>query len=729
MAVNDFFVWGKGGQKMTPEQIEREREIAAALTKQGADFSPVGHWTQGAARMANALVGNIREGRADRAQQEGITGANEAFSNANIAQYLSPAAGNSYPAAVAAGASPTSAIATNTQLPAEAGAIRQGLMDRGLPEHVADGFVMNFQDESGFNPGINEAKPLVAGSRGGYGLYQLTGPRRREYEAFAQQRGVSPDSVDAQLDFLVGELGGKESAAAQKIMNTSNAGEAGAAIVNSFLRPSPEHRTSRANKYLNSGGVQVASADPNFMPEQAYAPVADALNSPQQAIAAVSPQSVAQQQPAQAPDPVAEALLAQNDMALGGALAPQGTVAPQQMAGDFPPAPSMVSGKPQGEGYPGEVRQGADGKNYQYAQTSGMMGAQGGQGWIETSMSPQGQQQTVNQPNLQGLIEVINNPFANQSQKAMAQMAMQQVMQNNDPMRALEMQQAQQGLTKGELEIAAMQQPKAQEYGFQTLGDGTVVRTNKLTGEVMPAYEGALKPTVTMQELEAAGFVPGTPEYQQAIRDSQRRGTSVTTNVGGEKEDAKFWEGMGAAQAKTFSDMMDSGNVARRNKVNIDRLSQLAATTPQGMQGAVVNTLANAGIKLEGASNIEAMESLISNLVPSQRPPGSGTISDADLALYKASLPRVINSEKGNQLILETLKAINSHDIQAAEIADRVANRELTPAQARTALRSIPNPFDDWEEKLKSAGATDADKSGTNGGWKEIGGVKIRKKQ
>ncbi len=48
-------------------------------------------------------------------------------------------------------------------------------------------FVMNFKDESGLDPGINEANPIVPGSRGGYGLYQLTGPRRKAYEAFAQQ--------------------------------------------------------------------------------------------------------------------------------------------------------------------------------------------------------------------------------------------------------------------------------------------------------------------------------------------------------------------------------------------------------------------------------------------------------------------------------------------------------------------------------------------------------------
>ena len=72
----------------------------------------------------------------------------------------------------------------------DAAYVVDGLVRRGLPRHVAEGFAMNFADESGFDPGINERNPTVKGSRGGYGLYQLTGPRRRAYEAFATQRGT-----------------------------------------------------------------------------------------------------------------------------------------------------------------------------------------------------------------------------------------------------------------------------------------------------------------------------------------------------------------------------------------------------------------------------------------------------------------------------------------------------------------------------------------------------------
>lgn len=102
-----------------------------------------------------------------------------------------------------------------TAMPAGADAIRTGLIQRGIPEPVADGFLMNFKDESGLNPSINEAKPLVPGSRGGFGLAQWTGPRRVALEQFAHQSGRPVDDVNTQLDFLVSELKGPEAAAAQ----------------------------------------------------------------------------------------------------------------------------------------------------------------------------------------------------------------------------------------------------------------------------------------------------------------------------------------------------------------------------------------------------------------------------------------------------------------------------------------------------------------------------------
>lgn len=67
----ETFIWGAGGQKMSPEQVARQREIAAALMQGGMDYSPVDHWLQGAARASQGLVGGLKDRWANEAETAG----------------------------------------------------------------------------------------------------------------------------------------------------------------------------------------------------------------------------------------------------------------------------------------------------------------------------------------------------------------------------------------------------------------------------------------------------------------------------------------------------------------------------------------------------------------------------------------------------------------------------------------------------------------------------------
>lgn len=127
--------------------------------------------------------------------------------------------------------------------------ILSGLRQRGMPDHIARGFVMNFQDESGLDSGIEEREFNVHGTKG-FGLSQWTGPRRDALVSFASSRGKPISDVDTQLDYLMSELEGPESGAWSKIKNARTSGEAGAAIVNLFLRPAEKHRAERESRYL-----------------------------------------------------------------------------------------------------------------------------------------------------------------------------------------------------------------------------------------------------------------------------------------------------------------------------------------------------------------------------------------------------------------------------------------------------------------------------------------------
>lgn len=147
-------------------------------------------------------------------------------------------------------AAPSVAIPTGER----AAYIRDGLINRGMPEHIADGFLMNFQDESRLVADIVEGADNVHGTRG-RGLYQLTDTkpgvgRRSEYERWVKANGAKAYDIDSQLDFMMHELQGSEKGAWAKIQGAKTSGEAGAAIVKYFLRPAAKHRDSRMAKYL-----------------------------------------------------------------------------------------------------------------------------------------------------------------------------------------------------------------------------------------------------------------------------------------------------------------------------------------------------------------------------------------------------------------------------------------------------------------------------------------------
>lgn len=330
---------GRGGQLMTPDQIAREREIAAALM--APNQQPITNWADGAAGLVDAFSGKMREGRANQASDR------NAANSQRIQQALFGSMGSGSAPSMAPAFSPQAAIGgvqTGMSGPAasvptgdRASYIRQGLVQRGLPEHVADAFIVNFQDESGLNPGINEAKPLVPGSRGGYGLYQLTGPRRRQYEAFAQSQGIPLDSIDGQLDFLVSELQGSEARAGQSILSAPDTASAAQAIVNNFLRPAPEHRQSRSARYArlgNSEPVQVASLDPSAgMASALQSEPQEAMRSGSVAQALFGPTDAL----AQPPQQVAQALMPQQPYA-----APQQAAQPYQPSAPAPINPAIL---------------------------------------------------------------------------------------------------------------------------------------------------------------------------------------------------------------------------------------------------------------------------------------------------------------------------------------------------------------------------------------------------
>lgn len=95
---------------------------------------------------------------------------------------------------------------------------------------------------------LQEIKPTVAGSKGGWGWMQWTGPRRRAFEAWCAKHGKNPASDDANYAWLFLELKGVEGTEGRAISKTLAATDLDAKVIafeKAFLRAGVKHYPSR----------------------------------------------------------------------------------------------------------------------------------------------------------------------------------------------------------------------------------------------------------------------------------------------------------------------------------------------------------------------------------------------------------------------------------------------------------------------------------------------------
>ena len=197
---------------------------------------------------------------------------------------------------------------------------------------------------------------------------------------------------------------------------------------------------------------------------------------------------------------------------------------------------------------------------------------------------------------------------------------------------------------------------------------------------------------LTTEEVRQQGLPSGNYQVNESTGKISTVGSAPLVQVGGEM--SPFTKEVQKGQAETFKSISAAGDAARKNLRDVERLGDLLNQFQSGGAAAFKQFAGNFGIDTKGLTEIQAADAIISRLVPQQRPVGSGTMSDADLALFKKSLPQIINRPGANQIIIKTLKDIANYEIKAGEIADMVNAEEITRAEGRKRLRELVNPID-----------------------------------
>ena len=159
--------------------------------------------------------------------------------------------------------------------------IGKQLMSRlGLTPEQAAGIIGNFQRESGLNPRVNEGGQVGLPKRvGGYGIAQWTGSRQEDLIRFAGSPEKAGD-LGKQIDFLIHELQGSESASLAALRKTRTPEEAAKVFEQKFERAGivalGERQAYARSAYQQLAGANAQSqtaAQISSIPQPKFSPV------------------------------------------------------------------------------------------------------------------------------------------------------------------------------------------------------------------------------------------------------------------------------------------------------------------------------------------------------------------------------------------------------------------------------------------------------------------------
>jgi muramidase (phage lysozyme) len=727
------FTWGAGGAQLTPEDLARMRQMESERAAKGVDFSPVGHWTQGLARVADALAGSVRRGQLDDAATE------NAGTDSRIAQALLGGGASGFPAAPGSGQFPAAPTANpggsggmtspnykGDELAwADAQPYQKALLNTIAGPESGGRYNVIYGggkfDDFSKHPG--QAVRIQTGPNAGRtssaaGKYQFLGPTWDDQAGKLGLTDFSPANQDRAAWNLAAET--YKAKTGQDLDAVLQSGDPTAlANVGKVLNPiwtslpggieqgtNTDRFVSTYQRALNAGAspaqaqqvaqqeeaatpVQVASLDPSAgvaeattrpIPEE-YAATGlsqqawDRMNAPDGAVP-----------PVQAPDP-ASARVAQ---AFATAEAPMAPMAPMAtIAAPALPAPQMVEDRPVAEPQQ-QIAQALMGSNTPLDQVPVMAGGTSG------AMQPGQASQGINP----AIIEALSNPAASEQTRKIAGMLLGQQMEQqaaaNDPMRAMQLEKAQ-------LELEQMRNPQAQP--LINAGGGSIYNPNNGSWLTAPgADQEKIPEAIRALEIRAerAGLKPGTPEYNEFMINGGRGGTSLQVGPDGT---VQFQQG-GAAKPLTESQSKLTLFQSLQTETQPVLLDLEKQFNPANLTDAAARSTPIAG-----------------NFFKS----GQGQIYDSAATAWAEGALRIATGAAATPEEMERTK--RAYFAQPGDTPDTIAfkaqmremyNRSINRSLGKASEGSLPKPSDFAKNFDDGAGSTD---------WQDMGGgVKIRRK-
>lgn len=269
----------------------------------------------------------------------------------------------------------------------------------------------------------------------------------------------------------------------------------------------------------------------------------------------------------------------------------------------------------------------------------------------------------------------LQSPYASQQTKSAAMMIIQKFIQQEQKTPAqIEKEQLELQKSRGEVGNMPLQRRKEELE--------IAKRERELQGE------GAQP--LTAAEREQYGITNEQPAYKTRTGEIKFGPAASKTQVAiDQRQESEFGKETGKALAKRFDTLATDGDEAIKDRQLVGEMRRLGGKVDTGAMASVKSIAANLGIKLDGASDIEAYNALIARLTPQQRVPGSGATSDFDAKMFKDSLPRLINTPEGNKQILDVMDQLAENRVARGDIAMRVQAGELKPNEGLAEIKKL----------------------------------------
>lgn len=194
-----------------------------------------------------------------------------------------------------------------------------------------------------------------------------------------------------------------------------------------------------------------------------------------------------------------------------------------------------------------------------------------------------------------------------------------------------------------------------------------------------------------------------------------------------QRAETAFDQASAKHMADRYNEIVKAGFDSKANRADLNALRDLGSRINTGKTAEVMAALgpyAEAlGAKVDGLGEMQAYNAIVAKMAPRMRAVGSGATSDFEMRKFLEALPGIGKTPEGNAIIEQTMQALQDHQERAAEIASRAMTKELTTREADKMLRELPDPLTAWKAASKQG-------LGSGGQWRDMGnGIRIREKQ